>query len=228
MRYRLAGLAGLAAGLGLTGLIFASSRMSLGAFLASSGVWFLIANPLAVALGARAAVDMDREAGELRDLIEHHLSVDLARLETLEVYGRIGVRSALAWCLIGAILLLFLVRPGGSGPVMLAIGAVSAGAALVAAANAFAGAVRPVHVRMSAIKQDALTKARHRLAEAGERGAPGADLAGLAAYERWVSERPEWPITAPVSRRLLTVGLIPVIAWFGAAGAELVVRRLAG
>lgn len=227
-RYRLAGLAGFAAGLALTSLIFISSGLSVEAYLTSPGAWFLIANPLALALGARAAVDMDREAGELRGLIEDRLSIDLARLEALEVYGRIGVRSALGWGLIGAILLLFLIRPGGSGAVMLAIGAVSAAAALAAAANAFAGTVRPVHARMSAIKQAALTRARQRLVEAGERAAAGGELAGLAAYERWVAERPEWPVSAPVSRRLFTVGLIPVIAWFGAAGAELVVRSLAG
>ncbi len=230
MRYRLAGAVGAAAGLALTLWIFLASGRSVEAYLASPGAWFILANPLALALGARAGVDMDREAAELHGLVKAHLRVDLARLDALEVYGRIGVRSALAWGLIGAILLLFLMRPGGSEPAMLAIGAVSAGAALLAAANAFAGAVRPVRDRMSAAKQEALTRARQRLVATGngDSGAAGAELAGLAAYERWISERPEWPISAPVSRRLFTVGLIPVIAWFGAAGAELVVRTLAG
>ena len=56
-------------------------------------------------------------------------------------------------------------------------------------------------------------------------GEPGR-LSELIAYEGWLEKRPVWPISAPITRRLALYGFIPILAWFGAAAAELLLEGL--
>lgn len=218
---------GAAGGLFFVYWLLISSDLEPATFLRSTGAWFLITQPVLFGLAARAAVQLRDDDQDMAGLVREHLIVDLARLDRLEVYGRLALRNALSWLVIAAIILLFFVF---AAPVAVSIGALVL--ALVAGVYAFASTVGPV-VQVAARARDAeLARVRRSIAEAGDalaagQAAPAAPLSELTAYEAWLEKRPVWPISAPVTRRLALYGFIPVLAWFGAAAAELLLGRLA-
>ncbi len=189
--------------------------------------WFDLANPVLFGLGARAGQMLFREDRDLSDLINAHLEVQIASMERHFVFGRLALRGALAWLVMTGIILLFFVD---SAPVPVSVAAV--GLALVAGGYVFASNIGPVVRKSAAVRDAALVEVRQHIAEAGasfQAGKPGdVPLPDLVAYEAWLEKRPVWPISAPISRRLALYGLIPVLAWFGAAAAERILDSLAG
>lgn len=218
---------GALGGLAFVIWLMRTSGLDTASFIQSSGAWFLVTQPILFGLGARAAAQLRHDDQDMAGLVREHLIVDLARLDRLEVYGRLALRSALSWLVIAAIILLFFVY---AAPVAVSIGSLVL--ALVAGAYAFTSTVGPV-VQVASRERDAkLAAVRTSIAEAGEnlaaeRDGPPAALSELTAYEAWLERRPVWPISAPITRRLALYGFIPVLAWFGAAAAELLLDRLA-
>lgn len=198
--------------------------MTLAAYFGSVRPWFDLVNPVLFGLGARAAQMLFREDRDFGRLIDQHLRVDIAALERNFIFGRLALRGALSWLVMTAIILLFFVE---SAPVPVSVGAVTL--ALAAGGYVFASSIGPVVRKSAAARDAALADVRRRLAEAGAALTRGerseAPVSELAAYEAWLDKRPVWPITAPVTRRLALYGLIPVLAWFGSAAAELVLNR---
>ncbi len=218
---------GAAGGLVFVYWLLMSSGLDLETFLRSTGAWFLITQPVLFGLAARAGVQLRHDDQDMAALVRDHLVVDLARLDRLEVYGRLALRSALSWLVMAAIILLFFVF---AAPVAVSISALVL--SLLAGAYAFASTVGPVVQRVSRARDARLADIREQIAAAGDmlaagQAAPGTPISELAAYEAWLEKRPVWPISAPVSRRLALYGFIPVLAWFGAAAAELLLGRLA-
>lgn len=217
---------GALGGVGFNLWLMRSADLSIAQFAQSTGLWFLIVQPLLFGLGVRAAVQLSDDDKDIARLVRAHLRVDLAQLHALEIYGRLALRGALSWLVMAAIILLFFVF---AAPVAVSI--VSLVLALLAGGYAFASTIGPVVQVASAVRDSKLAEVRAKIAAAGEltlRGeAPSAPLSELAAYEAWLEKRPVWPISAPVSRRLALYGLIPVLAWFGAAAAELLLDRIA-
>jgi hypothetical protein len=164
------------------------------------------------------------------DLVTGHLTVRPARFDRLEVYGRLALRGALAWIVMAAIILLFFVY---AAPIAISVGTLVF--SLCAAGYVFFSTSAPVMRAASAIRTAALDdvrthierEAQSMLHQAGQAPPASGRLAELIAYEAWLEKRPVWPISAPVTRRLALYGFIPVLAWFGAAAAELALERLA-
>jgi len=217
---------GAAGGVAFNLWLMTSAELSFEQFIQSTGLWFMIVQPMLFGLGVRAAVQLSDDDKEMARLVRGHLQVDLAQLNRLEVYGRLGLRGALSWLVMAAIILLFFVF---AAPVAVSIGALVL--ALIAGGYAFASTIGPVVQVAGAARDAKLAEVRATIAAAGEltlKGeVPPAPLSELTAYESWLEKRPVWPISAPVSRRLALYGLIPVLAWFGAAAAELLLGRIA-
>jgi hypothetical protein len=228
-RWRRAAVAfaiGAGGGVGFNLWLMRSADLSIAEFAQSTGLWFLIIQPLLFGLGVRAAVQLSDDDKDIARLVRAHLTVDLAQLNALEIYGRLALRGALSWLVMAAIILLFFVF---AAPVAVSIGALVL--ALIAGGYAFASTIGPVVQRASAARDAKLAEVRAQIAAAGDKLLSDADpvqpLGELTAYESWLEKRPVWPISAPVSRRLALYGLIPVLAWFGAAAAELLLDRIA-
>ena len=195
-------------------------------YVRSTGLWFLLVSPPLFGLGARAAWLLRGDDRDMTGLVTDHLTVGPARFDSLEVYGQLALRSALTWLVMAGIVMLFFVN---LAPVIVTIGALAL--TLLASLYAFTSTITPVVRAAAAIRDRALIQVRAELeAEAQSTlagtGTPGR-LADLAAYEAWLDKRPVWPVSAPVTRRLAVYGLIPALAWFGAAAAELIVDALA-
>lgn len=223
----MAGGIGAIGGLAFNAWLMHNSGLDVTGYVQSTGLWFLVVQPVLFGLGVRAAVQLGDDDRDIADLVRGHLQVDLANLDQLEVYGRLALRGALSWLVMAAIILLFFVF---AAPVLVSVGALVL--ALLAGAYAFASTIGPVVQITSAAKATALAQLRTRLVQAGESAVsgkkPDTPVSELVAYEAWLDARPIWPISAPVSRRLALYGLIPVIAWFGAAAAERVLEGVAG
>lgn len=225
----LAVIIGLAAGIGINIYPFgAITSIDLGVYLLSPGLWFLIMSPLLFILLARAILSMADDGRGLQTLARDELIVDLDHPDRLHVYGRLALRSALSWLIFAAIGVAFL----GTGASWIGALPMMSGAAILAAASFFLS-MRPVRDRVAEAKAEALEQLRRHLAEtrhaalAGDRTAMAA-LAGLTSYEGRLERLREWPVSAPVTTRLLLYILIPVAAWIGAALAERLVEAVTG
>ncbi len=219
-------LGGAAGGVGFNIWLMGVEQMSLEAYVSSTGLWFLLVSPPLFGLGARAAWLLHGDERDMAVLVTDHLAVSPARFDRLEVYGQLALRSALTWLVMAGIVMLFFVN---LAPIIVSVGALVL--TLLASIYAFASTITPVVRAAAAIRDRALSQTRAELetearSALGATGTPGR-LADLAAYEAWLDKRPVWPVSAPVTRRLAVYGLIPALAWFGAATAELVVNALA-
>jgi hypothetical protein len=215
--------AGALGGLIFNALIIAGSGDPLAAYLASPTLWALIVAPVLFGLGGRAIRMMSEDDRAISRLVESHLIVDFADLDRLHVYGRVGLRSALIWMVMAALVLAFLAVQASA-----VASAISFALSVAAALWAMLSVTRPVAAKVEAEKSAALLQARREIMSASrDSSAETGRIADLVAYEAWLEKRPAWPVSAPVTRRLALYGLIPVLAWFGAAAAELVVEALA-
>lgn len=215
LAYTLAFAGGFVGGLAFNALMLMGMGVSPLQYINSIGLWFLIFSPFLYGLGFRAGVDLARESGEIKRLIRTHLDVDLFHLDRLQVYGRIGMRGALSWMIMAAILLLFIADPDQvfmTGP---AVGLAVAGGGFI-----LASAVHPVHLKIREAKQAELDRVHDEirslrdLALDGDREA-GSALAGLTDYERWVEQRSEWPISMSTGLRFSVYVLIPILPIIG-------------
>lgn len=209
--YTVAFIGGALLGVALNFRIALVQDIPLDQYYRSIGLWFLIVTSILYGLGLRAIVDMVRVGRELRHVVDHHLDVDLFHLDRLHVFGRLGVRSALSWLILAAVLLLFFIDGDNAWTALPAFGlsALGGGSVLFAA-------LRPVHLRIQAAKAAELDRVRDQMSEArdkaltGDTAAAGA-LAGLTDFEQWVDQRSEWPISHSISTRFALYILIPVI-----------------
>ncbi|MDM7984947.1 MAG: hypothetical protein QUV02_10880 [Maricaulis sp.] len=165
----------------------------------------------AAGLGVRAGVDVARESGELKRIVREHLVVDLYHLDRLHVLGRIGLRAALSWLLMAAVLLLFVVDP-----TQMLVGIVAVMISIAGGLIVFTSAVRPAHDQIRAAKAAELERIHDRMALLREPALAGdveaaSALAGLTDYEIWIEQRPEWPLSPTVAQRFALYILIPVL-----------------
>jgi hypothetical protein len=217
---------GAAAGVAFNGWMMMNAGLTPAEYLRSTGLWFAIIAPPLFGLGVRASLLLRSDDKDMVALVTGHISVTPARFEELQVYGRLALRSALVWLVMAAIIGLFFVF---SSPFSVSIGALAL--SLLASAYAFTSTIRPI-VRITSLRRrDALDAVRAEIESEAQSaltasGAPGR-LSDLTAYEAWLEKRPVWPVSAPVTRRLAVYGLIPILAWFGAAAAQLLVGVVA-
>ncbi|MBO6795735.1 hypothetical protein [Maricaulis sp.] len=203
--------AGALAGLGFNAFMIVVNAGTLERYLSSIGLWFLVFAPFLYGLGVRAGVDVARESSELKTLVRDHLQVDLYHLDRLHVLGRIGLRAALSWLLMAAVLLLFVAAPS-----QMTVGLISIGISIAGGMWVFWSAVKPAHEQIREAKSAELERIHERMALlrdaalAGDVEAASA-LAGLTDYEQWIEQRPEWPLSPSVTQRFALYILIPVL-----------------
>ena len=186
--------------------------------------FFAIMNAVVFGLAARGGYMVRYEDREMRELVDNHLQVDLAHLERNQIFGRLALRGALAWLVMTAVILLLFVDATPAP-----ISATALVLALLAAGYAFASTIGPVVRKCADVRDGALQAVREQITRNGTAAVNGetsaTPVSELVAYESWLEKLPVWPISAPVTRRLALYGLIPVLAWFGSAAAELVLNR---
>ena len=143
-------------------------------------VWFVLMNAFVGALFARGIAMSARGAEGWARSIDQGLTIDLLRIDSLNVIGRQGARNALIWFSVAAVILLFFV--GNSGD------ALTLGILLLAAAMGIWIFVRPmerVHRRIQRAKHVELESIRHAIqdayAQAPHDAGAAAKLQGLLA-----------------------------------------------
>ncbi|WP_394693305.1 hypothetical protein [Hyphobacterium sp.] len=210
--YRSASLVGFVLGIAMNGAIILQSEHPVRIMTDPIGIWFFVMGPLLLTLGARGLVDMSHQSRFLKDLIENGAVIDLTDLENLQVFGRMGLHEALSWSLIAVILIPVLVMGFSTGGIgVVGTGIVAITLALGGAVRSFWLAIQPVQTRISLVKADKIRLLRAEIIKAP------ANVGDLISLENWVSARPEWPISAPISRRLAVYVALPLLAWAGAA-----------
>ena len=156
--------AAIAFGVGaLGGVVFNAwilndSGLTLERYLRSTGGWFALVAPVLFGLGARSALQLRQDDRDMAELVAGHLAVTPASFDRLEVYGRLALRSALAWLVMAAIILLFFVN---AAPVFISVGTLVF--SLFAAAYAFASTIAPVVRAASEIRARALAEVRQEI-----------------------------------------------------------------
>lgn len=203
--------AGALAGLGFNAFMIVVNAGTLTLYLSSIGLWFLLFAPFLYGLCVRAGVDVARESGELKKLVRDHLHVDLYHLDRLHALGRIGLRAALSWLLMAAVLLLFVVDP-----TQMTVGQIAIGISIAGGMWVFWSAVRPAHDQIREAKSAELERIHERMALLRDAALEGdveaaSALAGLTDYEIWIEQRPEWPLSPSVTQRFALLILIPVL-----------------
>jgi hypothetical protein len=215
---------GAAVGLGFNGLIVASGSYTPASYLGSVGIWFIVVSPFLYGIGFRAGADVARESAAMTALIRDHLTVDLFRLDRLQVFGRVGLRAARYWMIMAAILLLFLINPNhpdrlfDAGQLWITVPVVLA--SVLGGLFLLASALHPVHRKIREAKQAELDLVHAEMervrtkALAGDAAAASA-LAGYTDYEIWVNARPEWPVSPGLTTRFSLYVLLPLIPILG-------------
>jgi hypothetical protein len=215
----------------LSGLIFNifmmfANNANLWQYVQSIGLWFLIFSPLLYGLGLRAGVDVARESGEIKRLIHQHLEIDLFHLDRLQVYGHIGLRGALSWLIMAAVIMLFVVDPSQAWSAVITVILSGAGGVFV-----LVSAIQPVHQKIRLAKEAELDRVHAEMALCRDRALGGdatasSALAGLTDYEQWIEKRSEWPLSPSVTQRFALYVLIPVIPIVGSYVFERMVDQI--
>ncbi len=185
----------------------------------ASFIWFVVVNAFTSALFARGIVHSARAAETWARSIDQGLIIDLLRIESLNVIGRHGARSALIWFSVAGAILLFFVGNNMNTLTLLIL--------LLAAAMGIWIFVRPmerVHRRIREAKHAELELIRSAIQEACAK-APhdaqaAAKLQGLLAYEHRIESVREWPFDQTTAVRVAAYVFIPAIPWFGQAFAQ--------
>jgi hypothetical protein len=224
---RVAGVAGLLAGIAFMGSVDPAARevmlirawsldgllsilsVAVAFWLATRAAWFTLAELTAVARAAGAVATLDP-----------------LESDWLEPLGRMALRAAVLWAGAAALASLSFAITSGS------IAELVASAFLVAvAAGCFVIPVRGVHANLRAAKRAELSRVRQEIrrdreavAALGAEAAGAAQrLPGLLAFEARVERAREWPFDAATLRRFGFVLLLPLISWLGGALVERVV-----
>jgi hypothetical protein len=189
-------------------------------------IWFLVVNAFTSALFARGIVHSARAAETWARSIDTTLVIDLLRIDSLNVIGRHGARSALIWFSVAGAILLFLVGNNVNGLTLAIL--------LLAAIMGIWIFVRPMeraHRRIRAVKAAELETVRREIQaarlQAPHDAASAAKLQGLLAYEARIEHVREWPFDQPTAIRVAAYVLIPAIPWFGQAIAGYFVAHFA-
>jgi hypothetical protein len=187
--------------------------------------WYLVTNSFVAALFARG-IALTRAGGRLsRDFIDRELSIDLLRIEQLNMIGRLAARGALIWFAVSAVLCLFFI---GGQMTTVALTFVIGGLAF--GVGHFVATMQHMHHRIHAAKSAELERIRARIDavrhEAHADAGAAQRLQGLIAYETRISATPEWPFDQPTALRVAASALILTVPWFGQAIAGTVVDRI--
>jgi len=219
-------LIGLAVGIGLSIAVRLAEFREGHAIPIATVLWFAATTTLLSVLFARGVAQTrsgDRAWGRV---LKERLNIDLLRIDRLAVLGRAAARASLIWFVVGAVACLFFIGGDLSWLTILLIVS-TAGMGV----RTFLSAMTRIHRQIVAAKTQELEHIRCRIEALRDRLADddhaATRLHGLIAYEKRISDAPEWPFDQPTLMRVGAYILIPVIPWFGQAIVQYFVEHLA-
>jgi len=158
-------------------------------------------------------------------VLDAQLKIDLLRIDSLAVLGRSAARGALIWFVVSAVACLFFV---GGDLNWLTIALIASSATM--GIGMFAKIMVHIHRKIKAAKEVELEHIRRQVdvlrSTMHEDSGAAARLHGMLAYEKRISDAPEWPFDQSTLVRLSAYVLIPTIPWFGQAAVQYYVDHL--
>lgn len=225
VRYLRATLIGLVIGLLISALIRVSEFREGHVIPPLAMAWYAAVTTFMVILFTRGVEQTRAGNRSYTRLLGAELKIDLLRTDTLAVLGRSAARWALIWFVISAVACLFFV---GGDLNWLTIALIVSCAAM--GFGLFASVMVRIHRQIKAVKDreleharcqiDALHGTMHQDAGAATR------LHGMLAYEKRISEAPEWPFDQTTLVRVGASAFIVTVPWFGQAIAGYFVEHL--
>jgi hypothetical protein len=188
-------------------------------------VWFGAATTLLTVLFARGVEQTRAGTRAYARTLNAELKIDLLRTDTLAVLGRSAARGSLIWFVISAVAFLFFV--GGDLnwlTILLILACAGMGIGM------FASIMGRIHRQIVAAKAAELEHVRCQID--AMRAAMTTDdhaatrLHGLLAYEKRISDAPEWPFDQTTLMRVGASALIVTVPWFGQAIVQYFVEHL--
>ena len=187
--------------------------------------WFAVVTTFMITLFTRGVEQTRAGSRGSGRTLNAELKIDLLRIDLLSVLGRSAARTALIWFVISAIACLFFV--GGDLnwlTILLTLACAAMGVGM------FASITSRVHRQIVGAKRAELEQVRCRIdglrASLHEDAFASAKLHGLLAYEKRISDAPEWPFDQTTAVRVGASALILTVPWFGQAIAAYVVEHL--
>jgi hypothetical protein len=187
--------------------------------------WYAAATVLLMVLFMRGAEQTRAGNRSYGRVLNAELKIDLLRTDRLAVLGRSAARTALIWFVISAVACLFFIN--GDLNWLTALLCVSCAAM---GGGMFVSVMSRIHKQIVAAKSAELEHIRCQV-EAMRAAMPddaqaAQKLHGLLAYEKRISEAPEWPFDQTTLVRVVASAFILTVPWFGQAVAAFVVERL--
>jgi hypothetical protein len=218
-------LIGLLSGLAVSSLVWLSESQEGHPMPPLALGWFVVATTFVVILFSRG-VEQTRAGGRSYGrVLSAELKIDLLRTDTLAVLGRSAARSSLTWFVVSAVSCLFFV----GGDLNWLTGLLIAACAAMGISH-FAIVMSRIHRLIMQAKSQELEHIRRQIET--QRSAMTSDdhaatrLHGLLAYEKRITEAPEWPFDQTTLLRVGASTLILTVPWFGQAIAAYVVDHL--
>jgi hypothetical protein len=187
--------------------------------------WFTFVTTFMVILFTRGVEQTRSGSRAYARLLASELRIDLLRTDTLAVLGRSAARSSLIWFVVSAVACLFFVGGDLNWLTVLLIVACAAMGIIQ-----FVIAMSRIHRQIMQAKAQELEHIRCQIEM--QRSAMTTDdhaatrLHGLLAYEKRITEAPEWPFDQTTLLRVGASTLILTVPWFGQAIAAYVVDHL--
>jgi hypothetical protein len=188
-------------------------------------IWFGAATTLLTVLFARGVEQTRAGTRAYARTLNAELKIDLLRTDTLAVLGRSAARSSLIWFVISAVAFLFFAGGDLNWLTILLIAA-CAGMGI----GMFVSIMSRIHRQIVAAKAAELEHVRCQIdamrAAMTTNDHAATRLHGLLAYEKRISDAPEWPFDQTTLMRVGASALIVTVPWFGQAIVQYLVEHL--
>jgi hypothetical protein len=218
-------LIGLLVGLAISAIVGVSENQEGHPIPPLMLAWFTFVTTFMVILFTRGVEQTRSGSRAYARLLAAELRIDLLRTDTLAVLGRSAARSSLIWFVVSAVACLFFVGGDLNWLTVLLIVACAAMGIIQ-----FAIVMSRIHRQIMQAKSQELEHIRRQIDM--QRSAMTTDdhaatrLHGLLAYEKRITEAPEWPFDQTTLIRVGASSLILTVPWFGQAIAAYVVDHL--
>src|SRR6202789_489939 len=216
---------GLGIGLVISAIIRISETQEGHAIPPLTMAWYAAVTTFMVTLFVRGVAQTRAGNRGYARTLDTELKIDLLRIDTLAVLGRSAARSALIWFVVSAVACLFFI--GGDLnwlTILLIVSCVAMGIIL------FVSVMVRIHRQIRAAKDRELEHARCQIdalrGTMHEESVASARLVGVLAYEKRISEAPEWPFDQTTVVRVCASAFIVTVPWFGQAIAGYFVEHL--
>jgi len=224
-RYGRATAVGIAIGLFVSGVIRFSEFREGHLIPNLTMAWFAAVTTFMIALFTRGVEQTRAGSRGYARTLHAELKIDLLRIDQLSVLGRSAARTAVLWFVISAVVCLFFVGGDLNWLTSLLTAACAAMGVIM-----FINIVSRIHRLIVVAKRAELERIRARIdalrESLHEDAFASAKLHGLLAYEKRISDAPEWPFDQTTAVRVGASALILTVPWFGQAVAAYLVDHI--